>query len=107
MSVSETAAGTEQLRGGGERTVSTVTAFVARLLRELLLLGALAGWLLLWGVTAALNYRQGDLIGLGLVVGVLIRPVVAGYLWHLAATVTDDTVNLPWHSTGADGATPS
>jgi len=87
--------------------VGTVATFVGRLLRELVLLGVLAGWLVLWGTTAALNYRQGDPIGLGLVVAVLIVPVVAAYLWHLAALATDDAVNLPWHSTGTDGATPS
>ena len=107
MSVSETVSEAERSREGVGRVVDTAATFVGRLLRELLLLGAFAGWLVLWGTTAVLNYRQGDPIGLGLVVAVLIVPVVAAYLWHLAAAVTDDAVNLPWHSTGAEGATPS
>ena len=106
MSVSETVTGEEPSLEGVGRTVDTVATFVGRLLRELLLLGAFAGWLLLWGTTALLNYRQGDPIGLGLVVAVLVVPVVAAYLWHLAALVTDDAVNLPWHTTVGD-ATPS
>jgi hypothetical protein len=107
MSVSETVFEAERSREGVGRVVDTAATFVGRLLRELVLLGVIAGWLLLWGTTAALNYRQDDPIGLGLVVAVLVLPVVAAYLWHLAALVTDDAVNLPWHSAGSDGATPS
>jgi hypothetical protein len=108
MSVSETTpTDSDQYGNRFEHVTHGAFAFVVRFLRELVLLNAFAGWFALWGLTAYLNYRGGDTVGLGLVVGLLILPGALAALWHVGAVVTGGRMGYPWQPTGDDGPAAS
>lgn len=63
--------------------ITTLWSYGIEVGKELLIVGFVAGWVLLWGATARIHYSQGDMAALSITVLLFVLPAIGLLGWRL------------------------